>query len=70
MANSVLLPAPHLTLSAIAPTIDVSDDNTVRLPAAHLSTSLPEPTINAGQQKLRYSGVRMGVITRLGAIIG
>jgi hypothetical protein len=66
MSNTVQLPAAALTLSPLAPTINVSNDNRVTLPVGALTLIGLAPTITAGQQKLRYSGVGMGIKTTLG----
>jgi hypothetical protein len=66
VSNTVQLPALTLTVSGLAPTLHAAEGNRIDLPALRLNALGLEPTIVAGQQKLRYSGVGMGIKTKLG----
>jgi hypothetical protein len=69
VSNTIQLPVLRLVVSGNAPTLHVAEGNRIDLPALSLSAVGLEPTIVAGQQKLRYSGVRMGIKTRFGTLL-
>jgi hypothetical protein len=66
MSNTIQLPVLRLVVSGNAPTLHAAEGNRIDLPALSLIAVGLEPTIVAGQQKLRYSGVGMGIKTKLG----
>ena len=70
MSNTVRLPVLETTAGMFEPTLHAAEGNRIELPHGRSEAGVVAPSVTAGQLKLRYSGVRMGIKTRFGTSLG